>query len=525
MTHLRRLTRSCFAVLGLFGLLALALAGCGGGGSSSGNSNQPVRGGTLAASLSSEPKTMDPINSGLFVDREVQLNMNDTLVTLDANGKIQADLATSWTYPDQTTLVFTLRPGVQFQDGTPFDANAVVFNMNRYLKTAGSLRKTELATIQTVTAVDTTHVQFKLAQAFAPLLATLTDRAGEILSPTALQAPGADPINNPVNMGTGPFKFKEWAHGDHITLVANPTYWGKNSSGGALPYLDAVKYVFITDGTVAYTNLQANSIQWAEGISATSVAAAKANPSVIYKTSPGLSFAGIELNTKAAPLNDAHVRRAIAWAINRDEIVHSVFLDNVVTAQGPISPVQFAFDPNFAPYHTDDNQAKSELQQASTQTPTFNLIIASGSQTTVTEANFIQSELKAGGITVNIVSETFAKETDDTDSFHYQAALIGWSGRADPDGNMYNFFHSGGAQNQSQYLNSDVEKMLDDARLQSDVATRTSDYQKAQTQIMQDSPYIFIDHGTVGQVSSSKLQGYITYPTGIPQFGPVYLSK
>jgi peptide/nickel transport system substrate-binding protein len=179
--------------LGLICALLVALAGCGGT-TSSGGSNTPVTGGTLDVGLTSDVVTLDPLKSSALVDREVMLNIYDTLVRVDEKNTVQPDLATSWSNTSPTQLVFTLRSDVKFQDGTPFNADAVVFNINRILKAASSPRKSELSSVKSVEAVDSTHVQFTLSAPFAPLLATLTDRAGMILSPTALQASGAEKI-------------------------------------------------------------------------------------------------------------------------------------------------------------------------------------------------------------------------------------------------------------------------------------------------------------------------------------------
>ena len=514
--------------LGLICVLLVALAGCGGTSGSGGGSNAPVTGGTLNVGLTSDVVTLDPLKSTALVDREVMLNTYDTLVRVDEKNTVQPDLATSWSYTSPTQLVFTLRSDVKFQDGTPFNADAVVFNINRILKAASSPRKSELSSVKSVEAVDPTHVQFNLSAAFSPLLATLTDRAGMILSPTALQASGADIANNPLKAGSGPFQFKTWAKGDHLTIERNTNYWQKDSAGRMLPYLDAVNYRPITDGNVMATNLTTATIQVAQGLSPQAVAAAKSNPSLVYKQSSALSFFGIMLNTKQAPLDDVHVRRAIAWAINRDEIVSSVLLNNGVVAQGPISPSSWAYSASIAPYSHDVNKAKAELAQAANggANVSFTMLIASGDPTGAQEASFIQSQLKEAGINVDIKPETFATLLADTDATkpNFQAAALGWSGRPDPDGNMYSWFHTGGGNNSMQYSNSTVDSLLEDARVQSDQAKRATDYQNAEKQILDDSSYVFINHGVAVQATTTKVHNFLLLPTTIMLFSQVWLA-
>src|SRR5579875_3329760 len=377
-------------------LLVLLLVACGGGSSTNQTSSTTVKkGGNIVVGLDSDVVTLDPLNSSALVDREVMLNIYDTLVKVNAQNEIEPDLATSWQYKSPTQLVFTLRTDVKFQDGTPFNADAVVFNINRILTTPSSPRYSEISDVQSVTAIDSSHVQFNLKAPFSPLLAALTDRAGMMLSPTAVQKLGANLANAPTNAGSGPFEFVDWVKGDHLTSQRNQ-----------LPYLQSIRYRPITNGSVMFSNLETGNINVAEDIDPTDVAAAQSNPSLIYKQIPGLSFYGFMLNVKAAPLNNVHVRRAIEWAVNRQEIVTSVLKNVGTVAQGPIPPSSWAYDSSFAPYSYNINQAKAELAQAGdTKGVTFTMLIASGSPLNTQEAQFIQAELQPAGITMNIKQE------------------------------------------------------------------------------------------------------------------------
>jgi len=452
------------------------------------------------------------------------LNLYDTLVALNAKNAIVPELATSWSYTTPTELVFTLRTDVTFQDGTPFNASAVVFNINRILQAPTSPRNSEISTIQSVTAVDASHVQFTLKQSFAPLLAALTDRAGMMLSPAVVQKQGTALGNAPLNAGSGPFSFKEWVKGDHLTITRNPHYWQKDADGKALPYLQSVKYRGITNGTVEYTNLQTGTIQVADGVDPNYIAQAKADPNLIYKQAPGLSFFGFELNTTVAPLNNVHVRRAVAWGVNRPEVLNTVFKGVGVVAQGPLAPGSWAEDKSFAPFSYNVAQAKAELQLAGMTSASFTLLSTSGSPLATQEAQILQSELQAAGITVTIKEETFATLLSDTQTHNFQAALLGWSGRPDPDGNLYSWFHTGGGNNNTLYSNPQVDSLLEAARTATDQATRAQNYIQAQSLIVNDVPYVFLYHGVALQASTKKVQNFVLLPTTIMEFVSVYLS-
>lgn len=504
-------------------LLALLLVACGGSGTSQTTTTTAKKGGNISVGLSSDLVTLDPLKSSALVDRQVMLNIYDTLVRVDAQNNIQPDLATSWQYKTPTQLIFTLRTDVQFQDGTPFNADAVVFNINRILSTHSSPRYSEISDVQSVDKIDSSHVQFNLKAPFSPLLAALTDRAGMMLSPTAVQKLGASLANAPTNAGSGPFEFVEWVKGDHLTIKSNPHYWQKDSQGNALPYLQTIRYRPITNGSIMFTNLETGTINAADSIAPTDVASAQSTSSLIYKQIAGLSFYGIMLNTKVAPLDNVHVRRAIEWAVNRQEIVTSVLKKVGVVAQGPISPGSWAYDSSFAPYSYNISQAKAELAQAGdSKGITFTMLIGSGSPLTVQEAQFIQSELQPAGITMNIKQETFATLLSDTDAHNYQAALLGWSGRPDPDGNIYAWFHTSGGFNQMQYSNPQVDTLLDNARTSSNQSQRASDYQQAEKLILQDAPYVFINHGVSIQATTSNIKNFTILPTGILEFASVY---
>lgn len=516
-----RKTRGIISAIFVFVLLFLASCGSA---SSTAPSSSSKFGGNLTVGLDADAVTLDPVLSTALVDRQVMLNLYDTLVGLNAQNNVVPDLATSWVYSTPTQLDFTLRTDVTFQDGTPFNADAVVFNINRILSTPTSPRFSEISAVKSVAAIDASHVRFNLTKPFSPLLATLTDRSGMMLSPAVVQKLGKNLANGPVNAGSGPFEFKEWVKSDHLTIVRNPHYWLKNAQGSALPYLQSVRYRPITDETVEYTNLQTGNIDVADTVDPVFVSQAKADPNLIYKQSPGLSFFGIELNTTAAPLNNVHVRRAVAWGINRDEIVNSVFKGVGVVAQGPLAPGGWAYSSSFAPFHYDVNQAKAELQQAGKTSVSFTLLVQSGSPLTTQEAQFLQSELQPAGITVNIKEETFATLLSDTQTHNFQAALLGWSGRTDPDGNLYSWFHTNGGNNNTLYSNPQVDSLLDSARSSADQATRAQDYIQAQTQIVSDAPYVFIDHGVAIQATSKKVVNYQVASTTIMQFVNVSLN-
>ncbi|GHO51061.1 ABC transporter substrate-binding protein [Ktedonospora formicarum] len=507
--------------IALFIILSLLMTACG---EDNAQSSGAKLGGDLGVGLNADVVTLDPLKSTALVDRQVMLNMYDTLVQVNAQNEIVPDLATSWSYTSPTQLVFTLRTDVKFQDGTPLNADAVVFNIERILSTQSSPRYSELSSVEKVEAQDTSHVLFHLKQPFSPLLATLSDRAGMILSPAAVKSLGDNLGNAPAKAGSGAFAFGEWIKGDHLTIKKNTGYWLKDSQGQALPYLNSIRYRPITNGSLRYSNLQTGTINATDTLDPNDVPSAKSNPDLVYKQAAALSFFGFMLNTKMAPFNNPAARRAVEWGVNRQEILDSVLKGNGVLASGPIPPTSWAYDKNFKPYTYDVNKAKAELAQIGGSL-TFTMLVPSGSPLNTQEAQFIQSELQAAGITMNIKQETFATVLSDTDAHNFQAALIGWSGRPDPDGNLYSYFHTGGGNNNMQYSSPQVDTLLEKARTSNDQKERATAYQQAQQQILQDASYVFINHGVSIQATTASVKDFAILPTGIMMFTSVYLSQ
>lgn len=503
-----------FAVLSV-----VFIAACGGGGGTGQGGGSVKTGGTLRVAQESEIVTLDPMNSGLVVEREIYYNMYDSLIAIDQNLKFIPSLATDWKYNDPTTLTFTLRKGVKFQDGTDFNADAVKFNIDRYLTDPKSLRKSELASVDSVEVKDPQTAVFHLKKPDATLLAQLVDRAGMMLSPAAVKAAGANFSVSPANAGTGPFQFVEWKRDDHLTLKKNPSYWRKDSSGRQLPYLDQVIYHPMTNLDAILAGLKTNDLDLARTISAKDVSAVKSDSTLVYKDTPALGFQGFEVNSGAEPFNDPKKRQAVALALDRAQYLKNVQFDVGVVSYGPIPPASWAADPSEKIYD------KADPEKAKSTATGFSFTLKTGNtQDAIQGGQLIQAQLAKAGITVTLAPEDFGKLTTETRAHQFQAAASGWSGRIDPDGNMYAWFHTGGSFNDGQYSNPTVDSDLEQARLTTDQTKRKQLYDDAQKTLVQDGAYMFIYHPTSPQISTTKVHNFVLIPDGINRFTEVYLA-
>jgi peptide/nickel transport system substrate-binding protein len=492
--------------------LLLVLA-CGGG-TSTGPSAQasPKAGGILKVAQESEITTLDPMRSRLVVERQFYYNIYDSLVTIDKDLKYQPGIATAWDLSDPKNVAFTLRSGVKFHDGTDLDGAAVKFSVDRSKTDPNSQRKSELASVDSVEVKDATHVVFHMKSVDGTLLAQLVDRAGMIVSPAAVQKAGADFGASPIGAGSGPFKFVEWKRDDHLTLTKNAGYWRKG-----LPYLDGVTYYPKPDQSAEFAALKTGDVDFARGLAGKDIAAVKADPNLVYKDVPALSFGGLELNNAAPPFNDPAKRKAVATAIDRAAILKNVNDGIGVVSYGPLSPSSWAYDPGQKIFDkADPDKAKSLATGFS-----FTLKVGD-TPDAVQTGQLIQSQLVKAGITVNVESKRFNLLTQDTLAHNFQAALVGWSGRLDPDGNMYSWFHTGGSNNDGQYSNAQVDSMLEQARLTVDQAKRKQLYQDAQKTLVGDAAYIFTTHLPAQQISSKKVHGFVVVPDTINRFAEVW---
>jgi peptide/nickel transport system substrate-binding protein len=489
--------RIAAVVVGLF-----LVASCGGGGGSSQSGGTPKSGGTATIALESELRTLDPLDSSLLVEREVFYNMYDALFTIDPSLKITPGLVKSWDITDPMNYKFTLQSGVKYQDGTAFNAQSVKDNIQRYQTAATSRRKSDLASVGSVEVVDDTHVTFHLKKPDATLLATLVDRAGMMLSMAAVQAGGQNFSLAPTAAGSGPFEFVEWKRNDHLTLKKNPSYWKPG-----LPYLDGVTYRAIPDVNAILAALRTGDIDIARLIAPKDVASVKSDSSFIYRDTPAIGFNGFELNTGAPPFNDPAKRQAVALAIDRYEVLKNINFNIGVVGYGPIPPSSWAFDSTEKIYdHADAAKAKAAATGFSF---TFKTTSDPINQQ---QAALLQSELAAAGITMNIQTEEFATYVQECANHKFEACNTNWSGRIDPDGNTYAWWHTKGDFNDSLYSNAQVDAWLEDARVNTDQSKRKQDYVNAQKQIVADAPYVFTVFGVSAQISDTKIHGFTLYP-------------
>ena len=482
-------------------------------------------GGTLNAAITNENATLDPLTSGFFSERAVYYNMYDSLVAIDTTLKIIPDLADSWEISsDGKTYTFHLHQGVKFHDGTDFNADAVKFNLNRYLTDPKSARAGEVNFITAIDSVDANTAKVTMKAAFAPFLANLVDRAGMMLSPTAIQKGGADFSRKPVGAGTGAFMFVEWVNNDHLTLKKNPNYWKKDASGNQLPYLDQIIYKPITDTTVLLTNVETGTIDATYAIAPKDVAGVKSRTDVVLRSTPGLNFYAMEFNTAKPPFDKKELRQAVAEAIDRAQIVKTIYYDTFQVGYGPIPPSSWAFDPNFKPYTGSVDKAKQYLSAGGQPNGfTFEYKLGAGDPVGLQLLQLVKDQLAKAGITLNITQADAATIDTEARAGNYQSTDYDWSGRIDPDGNIYNLLHTGGGLNQTKYSNPQVDQLLDQTRAATDQSKRKDLFLQAQKLFVDDAPMAWYAYAPAYLLTRPTVQGMDVYADFMLRFHAAWL--
>jgi peptide/nickel transport system substrate-binding protein len=469
---------------------------------------------TLKIGLRQDPDILDPTLGSSYVGRIVYAAMCDKLFDLDTDLNIVPQLATGYRYEDPTHLLITLRPGVVFHDGEKLDAEAVKYKLTRDLTAKGSMRAGEINAIQAIEIVDPLTVRLVLKAPASPLLAQLTDRAGIMISPKATEAAGAAFGSRPVC--AGPFAFVERVAQDHITLKRHPAYWNPSEY-----HFDQVIYNSITNSAVRVANLQAGSLDLVEYILPTDIAAIKKDPNLKLATTNSLAYTGITFNTGNGPAaktvagQSALVRQAFELAIDKQALVDVVF-NGVFTptaqANPPTSPM---YVKEIVSPPRDVARARALLKQAGVALPVPIVLTATNEPDSQQAAEVIQSMAREAGFEVKIRTMEFASSLQAGYGGDFEAYLIGWSGRSDADGNMWQMLHTGGTFNYGHYSHPGVDALLDEARTFTDVAKRREIYARVWQQERADLPLVYLwnPQSIVGMKKS--LTGFQQVPDGL----------
>jgi peptide/nickel transport system substrate-binding protein len=469
---------------------------------------------TLRVGMAADVDTLDPAISGSFISLQITGAMCDKLVDIDPQLNYVPRLATSWQWSDdRRALTVKLRPGVVFQDGEPFDAEAVKWNFNRYQTSPQSKRITQLKPISDVTVIDPLTVRFDLSAPYAPLLMLLADRPGMMMAPQATAAAGENVTDHPVC--AGPYQFVRRIAQDRIILQRNPHYWDPSQIG-----FDEVQFVTVPDASLRLTGLRTGQLDLIERVAPTDIDTLHQDSQLKLVTEPGLGYQLLQFNLNNGPMSnnpigrDPRVREAFEDSIDRDAINQVVFSGQYAANNQPEPIGGTYFDPDFPVPHRDVARAKALLQQAGHPHVTFTLQVPNDPISSQI-AEVMQSMSAEAGFDMKVQLMESVSLAAAADQGNFQASISIWSGRPDPDQNISIWVASNGFLNRGQYKNPQLDALLAKATATIDTAERVNLYRQAAAIYLKDRPFLFLYHYTWLWGATTKLAGFVPNPDGV----------
>src|SRR6476659_9195586 len=389
-------TRGRVALLGVAVLFALSLSAAAG----AHHTALAKEGGTITVGLTAgEPDALDPTLARTFSGREVFLTFCEKLYDLNAKAQIVPQLAAKLPTisKDKLTVTIPLRTGIKFNDGTPFNAAAVVKTIERNQTLKGSARASEISPISSVAASGASKVIIHLKTPYSPLTAQFADRSGMIMSPAQLDKLGDKFATNPVCVGA--FNYSSRVAGDSITVTKSSDYYDKKDV-----HLDKIVFKVENDAAAAAAALKAGDLQALDGVDSTQPQGVVHTPSLRIIKQTGLGYQGLTLNlgnkngllkgysnTGTPIAANADLREAFEMAIDRKAMNKVVFGGTVLPGCTPISPSSAWYDPSVKCTPYNPTQAKKLVQQSGISDPTVHLMVPTGT-VALRQAQFIQAQ-------------------------------------------------------------------------------------------------------------------------------------
>ncbi|MFW6215431.1 MAG: glutathione ABC transporter substrate-binding protein [Alkalispirochaetaceae bacterium] len=472
---------------------------------------------TLVVAIGAEPESLDPVNMTSAPAATVGEHVVERLIYMEEDGSLVPMLAESWESNDDSTVwTFNIRQGVSFHDGEPLNAEAVAVNLRRFVDPeVGAAYAFLLGTVEEIEAVGEYELQLTLSQPFAPILAHLSHSFIGIVSPAQLEGLGPDDSFE-VPVGTGPYVMTDWSRGESISLEVNEDYYGD------IPEIEEVRFDFIPESSALIVALETGEADAIMRVPPQEVERVEAEDGIEVVFEESVRTIYIGFNNLREPFDDARVRQALNYAIDKQAIVDGLFEGVFTVADAPIVPSVFGHE-SVGPYEYNPDRARELLAEAgypdgfsmTLHHPTGRYLL----DATVAEA--VQDMLGDVGIDATLETREWSSYLDFTsqppEQAEYDAFMLGWGTvTLDSDYGLYALLHSRqwnpNGNNRGFYENERVDELLDEARVETDRARREEIYSEAVELIWEDAPWIFLYNE--GQINANRtnVEGLIHHP-------------
>ncbi len=470
---------------------------------------------TIRIGLSLGPASLSPAESTGLPDATVIRHIFEGLVGFDANNEIIGELATSWTANDDATeYVFTLREGVTFQDGTPFNAEAAEAYYAWVLDpdSAGARGRTQLAGVNSITATGDFELTFSLDEPNGALLFNLALSNSRIASPASIEASGSEAGRNPV--GTGPFRLASWQDGVSVTLERFDDYWGEPARADTLVFLE------VPNASTRVAMLQSGEADYIENVAPQLTAQIEGTQGLSLITGVGTSSRILQLNTTKAPFDDIRVRQALNHAVDVEQVIRVALQGFGVPLTAPMPEPIFGHSPQ--PDYTYDPELARELLAEAGYEDGFDVTVLTfvGDEYNLA-GQMLQQYFAAVGVNMTLDARERGSLVDQiflpADQNPTEAALVGQSvATGDADRGLVPSFATWSqppaSNNWSFYDNPRVDELLRAGIRTADPQERLAIYEEAQALIWADAPWVFIYSATNLAATRDDVHGIIQKP-------------
>jgi len=494
---------------------SVLIAGCGGGASKSVSTAKP-----LIFAQGSDPRALDPAYTDDAESSKITFQIYEGLVRYKPGiTEVEPSLATEWSVsPDGKEWTFKLRKGVKFHDGTPFNAEAVKFSIDRQLepnrKNDMPYAKFVYDGVKSVQVVDENTVKIILDRPIAAFLSNMAmSHAAFIVSPTAVKK--ANGVLNEAPVGTGPYKFVKWEKGQFIELIAFDDYWGAKAK------VQKAIYKFTKENSVRASDLISGATDIMDGVDTNDVKKLESQGMTVIKQ-PGMNINYMGFYTDKGPFKNAEVRKALSMAINRQNLVDYLYLGLAKLPNTMLPDFIPGYSKTAKPYGYDPEEAKKILAKEGVSNLEFTAITYSNPRpynpvNGEKLAAAIQAELAKIGVKMNIKSYAWTEYRQVLRQGEGDAYFYGWTGDNGDADNFLMLLDSNqikGSLNASRYSNPEYDKLLEEGRVTMDPAKRAAIYAKAQDIVMADAPWVYISHGVVLAATRPNIKGFAVHPVG-----------
>lgn len=476
-------------------------------------------GGTLTVAIFADPLSLDPHLTGNLQGRGTVRAIHDTLFTIQ-DGRLAPGLVESWEQPDEKSFLLHLRQGVKFHDGTPFDAEAVKFNIDRINDPSiSSLRAGEISAMESIEVVDANTVRMTLKYPFAAFLFPFTDVTGCIGSPTAFKQWGLDYTLHPA--GTGPFKLVEYSKDNRTVLEKNGDYWMAGR-----PHLDQVILRPIPIDSTRLSELRAGAVQIAEALPLQDIQRLRAADEFVVSEKPGFRWEYFGFNLRDEyPGKSKAFRQAFQWAIDRQALHQIAYFGTGEVGYDGILPSSPFYDPDYKPYMRDLDKAKALIEESGLSTP---IVIGAPLQPDPVKqraAQIFQANAAEIGVTVTIEQIDSAGYRDQLRNGSMPMDAQGWWGyRPDPDQYLAILLGSNGSYAKYHgYSNPEMDQLIQAERAGRSEEERREAFRKISALMNEDAVYVPWHYSSDFKGLNPKVTGFTHAADGIINYAELSL--